>query len=258
MAIHRTALVEPGAELHSSCEIGPFAVIGPQVKLGAGTVVGAHAVVEGDTTIGEGNRIFPHACIGQIPQDLKFRGEKTRLVIGDRNRFREFVTVHVGTEGGGGVTRIGSDCLFMANSHVAHDCQVGDSCILANSAGLAGHVTLEDHVILGGIGGVHQFARIGRFAFSAAGSIIVQDVAPYCMVQGDRAEVAGINTVGLARNGYTEEQVGRVKEAYKILFRQKLALKEACQQLRDRYAGQPEIDHLLSFLEGVGERGLVR
>jgi UDP-N-acetylglucosamine acyltransferase len=146
----------------------------------------------------------------------------------------------------------------MANSHVAHDCQVGDCCILANSAGLAGHVTLEDHVILGGLGGVHQFARIGRFAFSAAGSIIVQDVAPYCMVQGDRAEVAGINAVGLARNGYSEEQVGRVKEAYKILFRQKLALKEACQQLRDRYAGQPEIDHLLSFLEGVGERGLVR
>jgi UDP-N-acetylglucosamine acyltransferase len=258
MAIHPTAIVARGAEIDPSCEIGPYAVIGPQVRLARGNVVGAHAVLDGDTTLGEGNRVFPHACLGQIPQDLKFHGEKTKLVVGSRNQFREFVTAHLGTEGGGGVTRIGNGCLFMANSHVAHDCVVGDGSILANSTALAGHVTLEDHVILGGLSGVHQFTRIGRFVFAAGGSLIVQDVAPYCMVQGDRAQLAGINTTGLARNGYTEDQLARVKDAYKIVFRQKLGLKEACTQLRAQYGGQMEIDHLVAFLEAVGERGLVR
>jgi UDP-N-acetylglucosamine acyltransferase len=258
MAIHPTALVAPGAQVDPSCEIGPFAVLGPQVKLGARNTVGAHAVLEGDTSLDEGNRVFPHAVLGQIPQDLKYRGEPTRIVIGSRNQFREFTTVHLGTEGGGGVTRIGDGCLFMANSHVAHDCQIGDGCILANSTALGGHVTLEDHVILGGLCGVHQFTRIGRFVFSAAGSVIVQDVAPYCTVQGDRAALAGLNTTGLQRNGFTDEQVGRVKDAYRIVFRQKLGLQEACRQLRELHAGQPEIDHLLDFLEGVGDRGLVR
>jgi UDP-N-acetylglucosamine acyltransferase len=258
MAIHPTAVVAPGARLDPSCEVGPYAVIGPEVKLGPGTVVGAHAVLDGDLTLGAGNRIFPHAVLGQIPQDLKFHGEKTRAVIGDRNQFREFTTVHLGTEGGGGVTRIGSGCLFMANSHVAHDCVVGDGCILANSTALAGHVTLEDHVILGGLSGVHQFCRIGRFAFAAAGCVIVQDVAPYCTVQGDRAALAGLNTTGLARHGHSEEQVARVKEAFRVVFRQKLRLDEACAQLRERFAGHPEVEHLVRFLEGVGERGLVR
>jgi UDP-N-acetylglucosamine acyltransferase len=258
MAIHPTACIAAGAEIHASCEIGPFAVVGPQVKMGADNTVGAHAVLDGDTTFGEGNRVFPHACLGQIPQDLKYHGEKTKLVIGDRNQFREFVTVHVGTGGGGGVTRIGNGCLFMANSHVAHDCLVGDACILANSVPLAGHVTLEDHVILGGLSGVHQFTRVGRFVFAAGGCVIVQDVAPYCMVQGDRAQVIGVNTTGLARNGFSEEQIVRVKDAHRIIFRQKLGLKEACEQLRTLYGGQSEIDSLVRFLEGVGERGLVR
>ncbi len=258
MAIHPTACVAPGAQVHASCEIGPFAVIGPEVVMGPGNVVGAHAVLDGDTALGEGNRVFPHACLGQIPQDLKYRGEKTKLVIGSRNQFREFVTVHIGTAGGGGVTRIGDGCLFMANSHVAHDCLVGDSCILANSVPLAGHVTLEDHVILGGLSGVHQFTRVGRFVFAAGGSVIVQDVAPYCMVQGDRAQVIGVNTTGLARSGFTDEQLARVKDAHKIVFRQRLGLREACQQLRAQYGGQPEVDALVRFLEGVGERGLVR
>ncbi|HEX9288709.1 MAG TPA: acyl-ACP--UDP-N-acetylglucosamine O-acyltransferase [Anaeromyxobacteraceae bacterium] len=258
MAIHPTAIVARGAEIDPSCEIGPYAVIGSQVKLGRGNVVGAHSVLDGDTTLGEANRVFPHACLGQIPQDLKFHGEKTKLVIGSRNQFREFVTAHLGTEGGGGVTRIGNGCLFMANSHVAHDCVVGDGSILANSVALGGHVTLEDHVILGGLSGVHQFTRVGRFVFAAGGSLIVQDVAPYCMVQGDRAQVAGLNMTGLARNGFTEDQLARVKDAYKVLFRQKLGLKEACDQLRAQYGGQPEIDHLVAFLAAVGERGLVR
>jgi UDP-N-acetylglucosamine acyltransferase len=258
MAIHPTAVVAPGASVDPSCQIGPFAVIGPEVRLGPGTTVGAHAVIEGDTALGAGNRVFPHAVLGQIPQDLKYRGEHTRLVVGDRNQFREFTTVHVGTEGGGGVTRIGSGCLFMANSHVAHDCQVGDGCILANSVALAGHVTLEDHVILGGLAGCHQFTRLGRFAFVAAASVVVQDIAPYCTVHGDRAALAGLNIVGLQRNGFTEEQVGRVKDAYKTVFRQGLSLKDACRELRSRYAGHPEIDHLVEFLEAVGDRGLVR
>ena len=258
MAVHPTAIVSPGAEIDPTCEIGPYAVIGPAVKMGPRNVVGAHAVVEGDSTFGEANRIFPHACLGQIPQDLKYRGEKTRLVIGRRNQFREFSTAHVGTEGGGGVTRIGDGCLFMACSHVAHDCQVGDGCILANSTGLAGHVVLEDHVILGGLAGVHQFTRVGRFVFAAGGSVITQDVAPYCTVQGDRAQLVGINATGLARNGYGDEQIARVKEAYRIVFRQKLALRDACLQLRARFEGEPEIDHLVRFLEGLGDRGLVR
>ncbi len=258
MAIHPTAIVAPGAQLDPSCEVGPYAVLGRQVRLGPETTVGAHAVIEGDTTLGAGNRVFPHAVLGQIPQDLKYRGEATRLVIGDRNQFREFTTVHVGTAGGGGVTRIGNDCLFMANSHVAHDCTVGDHCILANSVPLAGHVTLEDHVILGGMAGVHQFTRLGRYVFAAAASVIVQDVAPYCMVQGDRATVIGLNTTGLQRNGFSEAQLARVKDAYRIMFRQKLGLREACEQVRAQHGGHAEIDHLLGFLEGVGDRGLVR
>jgi UDP-N-acetylglucosamine acyltransferase len=258
MAIHPTAVISPQAEVDPTCEVGPFAVIGPGVKLGPRNVVGPHAVLEGDTTLGEGNRVFPHACLGQIPQDLKYAGERTRLVIGDRNQFREFVTVHVGTAGGGGITRIGSGCLLMANSHVAHDCAVGDGSILANSVALAGHVTLGDHVTLGGLSGVHQFTRIGRFVFSAGGSIIVQDVAPYCMVQGDRAEVVGINVTGLARHGFDNEEIGRLKEAFRIVFRQKLGLKEACAQLRAAYGGAAEIGALVEFLDAVGERGLVR
>jgi UDP-N-acetylglucosamine acyltransferase len=258
MSIHPTAIIAPGAEIDPTCEIAPYVVIGPRVRMGPHNVVGAHAVIDGDTRFGERNRIFPHSCIGQIPQDLKYRGEHSSLVIGSRNQFREFTTVHVGTEGGGGVTRIGDGCLFMANSHVAHDCQVGDGCILANSVGLAGHVVLEDHVILAGLSGVHQFTRVGRYVFVAGGSVVVQDVAPYCTVQGDRAQVVGINATGLARSGFGEEQLARVKDAYRILFRQKLGLKEACERLRAEYGGHAEIDHLVRFLDGVGERGLVR
>jgi UDP-N-acetylglucosamine acyltransferase len=257
MAIHPTAVVEQGAEIDPSCEIGPYAVIGPQVKMGPRNVVGAHAVLDGDTTFGEGNRVFPHACIGQIPQDLKFHGEKTKIVIGDRNIFREFITVHLGTEGGGGVTRIGSKCLMMANSHVAHDVQMGDGCILANSVALAGHVVLEDHVIVGGLAGVHQFTRVGRLAFISGGALVVMDVPPYCTAQGDRAELQGLNTVGLSRAGFTEEQIARVKKAYKALFRSKLGLREAISQVRAEYGSQPEIAHFLSFLEG-SQRGITR
>jgi UDP-N-acetylglucosamine acyltransferase len=238
-------------------EVGPFAVIGPRVKLGAGTRVGSHAVLEGDTELGAGNQVFHHASVGAAPQDLKYAGEETRLVIGEGNQIREFTTLHRGTAGGGGVTRIGDRNLFMAYSHVAHDCQVGSGCVLANSVALAGHVELGDHVILGGLSAVHQFTRIGSHAFVAGGAMVVLDVPPYCTAQGDRAELAGLNTVGLTRHGYTEEQVGRIKDAYRILFRSKLGLAEAVESLRREHGGHPEIDALLAFVSS-SRRGLTR
>ncbi len=257
MAIHPTAIVDPGAEVDPSCEIGPYAVIGPKVRMGPRNVVGAHATIDGDTTLGEGNRVFPHAAIGGIPQDLKYRGEPTRLVVGSRNQFREFCTVHIGTEGGGGVTRVGSGCLLMASAHVAHDVQLGDGCVLANCATLGGHVVVEDRVIVGGLSAAHQFTRIGRFAFVSGMTGIAMDVAPYCTVSGSRAELAGLNTVGLQRGGFTEEQIGRVKEAYRIVFRSKLALREALAEVDAGMGAHPEIAHFVRFLRG-SERGVTR
>jgi len=257
MAIHPTAIVSPGAALDPSCEVGPYAVIGPRVKMGPGNVVGSHAVVDGDTTLGSHNRIFPHAAVGTEPQDLKYRGEVTRLVMGDRNVVREFATVHTGTVQGGGVTRIGSGCLLMATSHVAHDVQLGDRCIIANCAALAGHVTTEEGAIFGGLSAVQQFTRIGRLAYIGGVSGVNMDVAPYLMVSGARAEVVGINVVGLQRAGYTEEQVGRIKEAYRVVFRAKLPLQEAVAQLKAEMGAHPEIAHFVRFVE-ASERGLLR
>lgn len=255
--VHPTAVVHPEAKLHGSVEVGPFAVIGPKVKIGAGTQIGPHAVIEGDTTLGERNRVFQFASVGAVPQDLKYAGEDTRLEIGDDNTIREFTTLHIGTAGGGGVTRIGDKNLFMAYSHVAHDCQVGNGCILANSANLAGHVEVGDFVIFGGLSAVHQFTRIGPHAFIAGGAMVAMDVPPYCTAQGDRAELAGLNTVGLSRHGYSEEQIRRIKDAYKILFRSKLGLNEALSKLRAEHGGQPEIDLLLEFVAS-SKRGITR
>ena len=257
MAIHPTAIVDRGAELDSTVEVGPYAVIGPKVKIGARTRVGAHAVIEGDTTLGADNHVFQFAALGAIPQDLKYAGEATKLVIGDGNQIREFATVHIGTAHGGGVTRVGSRCLLMANSHVAHDVQLGDGCILANSAALAGHVVVEDRVIFGGLSAVHQFTRIGRMAFISGGAMVTQDVPPYVIAQGDRAEVVGINSVGLARAQFDEHQIGRVKSAFKILYRNKLGLREAVARVRAEHGGHAEIDHMVAFLEGT-ERGIAR
>ena len=257
MPIHPTAFVEAGAQVDPSCEIGPFAVVGAHVRLGARTTVGAHAVVTGRATLGAGNRIFPHAVVGEAPQDLKYRGEPTALVVGDGNTFREFVTVHAGTVQGGGVTRIGSRCLFMANSHVAHDCQIGDGAIIANSVALAGHVTLEDNVHFSGLAAAHQFTRVGRLAFVSGLTGVAMDVAPYCTVSGARAELAGLNTVGLQRAGMTEDQIGRVKQAYKIVFRSNLGLAEAITQLDEDLGAFPEIAHFVAFLKG-SQRGITR
>jgi UDP-N-acetylglucosamine acyltransferase len=257
MSVHPSAIVAPGASLHPSVEVAAYAIIGPHVTLGEGTTVGSFALIEGHTTIGARNKIFHHSVVGSVPQDLKYGGEATRLEIGDENQIREFATLHIGTQGGGGLTRIGSKNLFMSYSHVAHDCVVGSGCIMANSATLAGHCELEDFVILGGLSAVHQFTRIGRHAFIAGGSMVAMDVPPYCTAQGDRAELAGLNTVGLARHGYTEDQQARIKDAYKILFRSKLGLNEARTRLKAEYGGHTEIDHLLEFVSS-SKRGITR
>jgi UDP-N-acetylglucosamine acyltransferase len=255
--VHPTAVVHPGARLHETVEIGPYAVIGEKVTIGEGTTVGPHAVLVGRTTLGARNRIFQFASLGAEPQDLKYAGEDTELILGDGNTVREFATLHIGTAGGGGVTRIGNGNLFMAYSHVAHDCVVGHGCILANSAALAGHVQVADHVILGGLSAVHQFTRVGKNAFISGGAMVTMDVPPYCTAQGDRAELAGLNVVGLQRHGYSEEQIGRIKEAYKVLFRSKLVLAEAVTKLKAELGGHPEIDHLIDFVSS-SKRGLTR
>jgi len=250
-------VVAPGAELAEGVEIGPYAVVGAGVALGECTQVGAHATIEGPTVVGKANRIFAHAVLGFAPQDLKYRGEPTRLEIGDRNTFRECVTVNLGTEGGGGVTRIGNGCLFMAYSHVGHDCIIGDGAIIANSVALAGHVTLEDHVHMSGLAASHQFCRIGRLAFVSGLTGVGMVVAPYCTVTGARGELAGLNAVGMQRAGMTDEQIGRVKQAYKIVFRSNLALAEALAQLESELGTHPEIAHFLAFVKG-SQRGITR
>jgi len=255
--VHPTALIHPEAKLHESVEVGPYAVIGPKVRIGAGTRIGSHAVIEGRTELGERNRVFQFASVGAVPQDLKYAGEDTELIIGDDNQIREFTTLHIGTNGGGGITRIGNKNLFMAYSHVAHDCRLGDSCVLANSAALAGHVEVGNYVAFGGLSAVHQFTRIGDHAFIAGGAMVAMDVPPYCTAQGDRAELVGLNTVGLARHGFTDDQITRVKDAYKVLFRSKLGLNEAIAKLKAEYGGHAEIDVFLDFVV-QSKRGLTR
>lgn len=255
--IHPTAIIHPEAQLHETVEVGPYAVIGPKVRIEAGSRVGPHAVIDGDTRIGERNRIFHFASVGAIPQDLKYAGEDTKLIIGDDNQIREFSTLHIGTAGGTGVTRIGNKNLFMAYSHVAHDCVIGNGCVLANSAALAGHVFVGDYVTFGGLSAVHQFTRIGKYAFIAGGAMVAMDVPPYCTAQGDRAELVGLNAVGLTRHGYSEDQINRIKDAYKILFRSKLGLNEAISKLQAEYVGHGEIEVLLEFVIN-SKRGLIR
>ena len=258
MSIHPTAIIAEGAQIAPDAEIGPYTIIGPKVRIGSGTWVGPHCVIEGRTTIGKNNRIFQFAALGAIPQDLKYAGEDTELVIGDDNQIREFTTMHLGTSGGGGITRVANGSLFMAYSHVAHDVSVGDRCIIANCAAIAGHVILENDVHIGGLAGLHQFTRVGCHAFVAAGAVVTQDVPPYCIVQGDRATLAGLNAVGLARGGFSQEQIARIKSAYKTIFRTpELGLTEAIARVRAEHGGHDEVDHMLVFLEG-STRGSVR
>jgi UDP-N-acetylglucosamine acyltransferase len=257
VSVHPTAIVAPGAQLDPSAEIGPYVIIGPRVKIGPGTTIGPHTVIDGTTTIGAKNTIFHHASIGAPPQDLKYHGEETALVLGDENTIREFTTLHTGTVQGGGLTKVGNKNLFMAYTHVAHDCVIGNGNIFPNAATLAGHVEIGDHVHLGALAAVHQFTRIGDHAFIAGGAMVVMDVPPFCMAQGDRAELAGINQVGLKRHGYTDEQQARIKDAYRILFRSKMGLNEAISQLREGMGQHEEIALLLGFITS-SKRGITR
>jgi UDP-N-acetylglucosamine acyltransferase len=257
MPIHPTAVVEPGAQVDPSCEIGPFAYVGPHVVLGPGCQVRPYGMVTGHTVMGARNQVFPHAVVGEIPQDLKYRGEPTRTIVGDENVFRECTTVHAGTVQDRGETRIGSRCLFMATSHVAHDCVIGDRAIIANGVGLAGHVVLEEDVHFGGLSGAHQFVRVGRLAFVGGMCGVVMDVAPYTIVNGTRAEVVGLNLIGMQRAGLTEEQVVRVKQAFKIFFRSNLQAAEAVERLESELGAHPEVAHFTAFVKS-SKRGVTR
>ncbi|MEO8016943.1 MAG: acyl-ACP--UDP-N-acetylglucosamine O-acyltransferase [Pseudomonadota bacterium] len=255
--IDSRAVVSPQAELAADVSVGPFTVIEAGVRIGAGTWVGPHAVIKGPTTIGAGNKIFQFASIGDAPQDLKYNGEPTRLEIGDRNVFREFTTMNRGTVGGGGLTTIGSDNLFMAFTHVAHDCQVGSRCVMANYATLAGHVHLGDWVIMGGYSGTHQFTKVGAHAFIGNNAAVTRDVPPYVMAVGTPAVPHSINSEGLKRRGFTAEQIRNLKNAYRILYRSDLKLADAVAELQARVATQPELKILVDFI-GESTRSLVR
>lgn len=255
--IHPTAIVHSAAKIDEGVEIGPYAVIGEHVSIAAGTTVGPHAVIEGWTEIGRDNRIFQFASVGADPQDLKFHGEKSFLRLGDRNTVREFTTLHRGTEDGGGETVIGDDNLFMAYSHVAHDCRVGSHVILANAATLAGHVVVDDHAILGGLSGVHQFTRIGCHAMISGGSVVVQDIAPYIIAQGDRAKPAGLNLVGLKRRGFSDSSLRDLKKAYKLVFRSGLRMEEALEKIAVELEDTPELKTFIEFISN-SQRGIAR
>jgi len=255
--IHETAIVSPGAVLGRDVVIGPYAIIGEHVMLGDNCWVGPHVVIDGWTSIGRRNRFFHGATIGCEPQDLKFRGEKSDLVIGDDNIFREYITLGRGTEGGGGVTRIGNNSLLMAYSHIAHDCQIGNHVVLANATNLGGHVHVEDRTVVGGMCGIHQFSKIGKMAMIGACTKIVKDVPPYVLVDGNPAKVAGINVVGLRRNGIEPEIRDEIKAAYRILYRSNLSVTQAIEQMEQELQGSPEIDHFIRFLRNA-ERGICR
>jgi UDP-N-acetylglucosamine acyltransferase len=256
-AIHPTAVIAPDAVLADGVEVGPFSVIGPGVEIGRGTRVGPHVVVEGPTRIGAGNRIFQFASVGADPQDKKYRGEVSRLEIGDRNVIRECVTLHRGTAQDQGVTRIGDDNLFMAYAHVAHDCVIGNQCILANNATLGGHVHLGDWVIMGGLSAVHQFGRVGAHAFIANNAAVTRDVPPFVMAVGQPADAHSINAEGLKRRGFTPEQVRNIRAAFRVLYRSGLRLADATAQLEALAKDQPELLPLVDFLPQA-TRGIVR
>ncbi|MFP5505621.1 MAG: acyl-ACP--UDP-N-acetylglucosamine O-acyltransferase [Gammaproteobacteria bacterium] len=251
------AVVDPKAELAEGVSVGPYAVIGPDVQIGAGTTIGPHTVINGPTRIGRDNRIFQFASIGDAPQDKKYAGEPTRLEIGDGNTIREFVTINRGTVQDEGVTRIGDDNWIMAYVHIAHDCRIGNHTIFANNASLAGHVRVEDYVILGGFTLVHQFCALGRHSFTAFSTGIAKDVPPYVMVSGHSAQPHGLNTEGLKRRGFSADTIARLKQAYKTLYRSKLTLQEAIEALRAQAADCAEVGVMVEFLERQ-TRGIVR
>jgi UDP-N-acetylglucosamine acyltransferase len=255
--IHQTAIIDPSAKIADDVEIGPYSIIGADVEIGAGTWVGPHVVINGPTKIGKENKIFQFASIGEAPQDLKYAGQPTRLELGDRNTIREYVTFNRGTEEGGGITRIGSDNLFMAYAHVAHDCIVGNHIIFANSSSLAGHVEVGDHAILGGFTLVHQFTRIAPHSFCSMGSAVNRDIPPYVIVSGNYAKPRGINKVGLKRRGFSDELIRAILNTYKLLVRSHKTREEAMQDVQPLADKFPEVKAFVDFVLS-SERGIVR
>ena len=253
--IHPSAVIEPGAEIGPGVSIGPFCVIGSQVRLAAGVELKSHVVIAGDTSVGEGTVIFPFASIGQDPQDLKFKGEHTRLEIGARNRIREYVTMNPGTEGGGAVTRVGDDGLFMANCHVAHDCQIGNRVILANSVAIAGHCILEDEVIVGGLSGVHQFVRIGHGAMIGAVTMVTADVIPHGLVQGPRGVLDGLNLVGLKRRGADRGDLHALRDLLHDLGTG--SFRDSARARADEGSDNKYVREVLDFILGPSDRSFL-
>jgi UDP-N-acetylglucosamine acyltransferase len=259
--VHSTAIVDTKAELDPTVSVGPYAVIGPHVRVGAGTTIGSHCVIEGRTTIGRDNRIFQFASLGAIPQDKKYAGEPTELVIGDRNTIREFCTFNIGVPGAGGVTRVGSDNWIMAYTHIAHDCRVDDHTTLANNTTLAGHVHLADWVTVGGLTGIHQFVSVGAHAMIGFASAVAQDVPPFMLVDGNPLEVRGFNVVGLRRRNFSESRIAAVKQMHRLLYRQGRTLDDARSAIEALATEMPEaaadVALMNAFLAGA-KRGIVR
>ncbi|MGO8920454.1 MAG: acyl-ACP--UDP-N-acetylglucosamine O-acyltransferase [Stellaceae bacterium] len=257
--IHPTAVIEPGAEIAAGARIGPYCHVGAKVVLGEEVELLSHVVVAGHTTIGAGTRIFPFASIGHRPQDLKYAGEDSALVIGKRNVIREYVTMNPGTAGGGMVTRIGNDCLFMANAHVGHDCQLGDHIIMANSVPLAGHVVVGDYAAFGGLSAVHQFVRIGAHAYVGGLTGVERDVIPYGLVMGDRARLTGLNMVGLQRRGFSREDIQALRTAYQMVFEDGTGtLAERVEAVAARYGEVRPVRDLIAFMRADNARGFVQ
>jgi len=256
--IHPTAVIDASAIVPASCQIGPYCVIGPEVELGEECTLHSHVVIGGPTRLGRGNRIFPFTSIGLEPQDLKFRGEKTRLEIGDHNTIRECVTIHRGTPGGGGLTTVASNCLLMAYVHVAHDCHVGDRVIMANNATLAGHVTVEHDSTVGAFCPVHQFVRVGAYAFIGGGTIVTQDVLPFSKTSARRENRAyGVNAIGLERKGFSQERIQKLQRAYRTLLVSKLNTSQAVEKLKSEADSSEDVLALIRFIE-TSERGIIK
>lgn len=261
IAIHPTAIVDPSASLGEGTTVGPYSIIGPHVVLGMNNRVGPHVVIEGRTFIGDENTFYQFSSVGAAPQDLKYRGEPSELRIGDRNIIRENVTLQPGTAGGGMLTSIGDQNLFMANTHVGHDSHVGNRCVIANGAALAGHVTVHDGVIIGGLSGIHQFVKLGSVAMIGAGAMVAQDIPPYCMAQGDRASIQGLNRVGLERNGGSREDLSVLREVYRLIFTpsgteaKSKVFKDRVAQARELVGANERGLAFVSFIEG-SQRGI--
>lgn len=255
--IHPSAVIDPSARLAEGVRVGPSAVIGADVEIGPDCEIKAGAQIAGPSVFGARNRVFPNACLGFEPQDLKFAGEKTRLEVGDDNIFREMVTVNRGTAGGGGVTSIGDSNLFMAYTHVAHDCHVGNRTIFSNNATLAGHVEIGDWAVVGAFSSIQQFCRVGQHAFLGGYTLIAQDALPFVKTVGYRAAYYGLNRIGLQRRGFSEEAIDRLAEAFRVLVRSKLNTTQALDDLRANHAGHPEVDDLIAFVESA-DRGFIK